>query len=356
MRPIVPTVWALCVLNATASCGASSRTVEPSSAMNDDAGAAGQPSGKAGMSSGGATLVCEEHSETWTAPRSEVALVAPAGASMSEVIPGDGRTRWEATRSSLERFVDSVDETRYSVGLILSPSSEGCYPVLSAPLTPLDEQNLVLEALASVEEPGGAGSLEEALAAGIDMLADRPRESRRTVVLLVEAEPTLGPGCVEDADSRQGVIDAVRRATLDVGIDVLPVGLPGSEAANDTLTAIGVYAGTCSTGPLCFVDARTEPDFGDVLARHVAPPAVDVVCEIPFASLPGGVPPSPDASTLVMTLDDRAPELVPRVEACDLSLGWELVDGVARFCPATCDAMLSSEHAVFTATACAPAD
>jgi hypothetical protein len=311
--------------------------------------------GKAGMSSGGAMLVCEEHSETWTAPRSEVALVAPTGASMSDVIPGDGRTRWEATRSSLEQFVGSVDETRYSVGLILSPASGGCSPGLSAPLAPLDEQNLVLEALASIEEPGGAGSLEEALAAGIDMLADRPRESRRTVVLLVEAEPTLAPGCVEDADARQAVIDAVRHATLDLGIDVLPVGLPGSEAANDTLTAIGVYAGTCSTGPLCFVDARAQPDFGDLLARHVAPTAADVVCEIPFASLPGGVPPSPDASTLVMTLDDRPPELVPRVEACELSLGWELVDGLARFCPATCDAVLSSEHAVFTATACAPA-
>jgi hypothetical protein len=338
-----------------AGCGASSRTVERSSATSDDAGAAGQPGGQAGMSSGGATLVCEEHSETWTAPRSEVALVAPAGASMSDVIPGDGRTRWEATRSSLEQFVGSVDETRYSVGLILSPSGGGCYPGLSAPLMPLDEQNLVLEALASVEEPGGAGSLEEALWAGIDMLADRPRESRRTVVLLVEGEPTLGPGCVEDADARQAVIDAVRHAGLDLGIDVLPVGLPGSEAANDTLTAIGVYAGTCSIGSSCFVDARTEPDFGDLLARHVAPAAAGVVCEIPFAALPGGVPPSPDASSLVMTLDARAPELVPRVEVCGLSLGWELVDGVARFCPATCEAMLSSEHAVFTATACAPA-
>src|SRR5687768_4586356 len=192
MRPIVPSVWALCVLIATAGCGRSSRTGEPSSATSDDAGgAAGQPGGKAGMSGGGATLVCEEHSETWTAPRSEVALVVPAGTSMSDIIPGDGRTRWEASRSSLEQFVGSVDETRCSIGLILSPSSGGCYPGLSAPLTPLDEQNLVLEALASVEEPEGAGSLEEALAAGIDMLAERPRESRRTVVLLVEAEPTL---------------------------------------------------------------------------------------------------------------------------------------------------------------------
>lgn len=318
------------------------------------AGAGGSGGGGAG-SAGSLDLECVATALTRTRLRLAVELVVSAGASMNQVLEGDGPTRWEATRESLSALVAALDPRLYDLGLVLfAGGEEQCAATVAASLVPLDGKNEVVSALGAVSELYGDGSLEAGVRLGLEELARVPLETRKVLVIATDVPANLKPGCDFDLTPHVSLSQALGAADGQ-GVLVIPVGLPGTTVADEDLSQIGSESGQCFGNDECFFSYAEQPDFGAELAAFLVPPAVDLTCSFSLPELPGGKEPDPSLTLVELSVDGGEPRAIPFADECADRDGYELIQpGAYSLCPMTCETMVASISASLKVTACAP--
>jgi hypothetical protein len=293
---------------------------------------------------------CTTQTLTSQPPKDGVVLAVPASSAMAGALPGEPRTRFEATRDSI---VDCLSELERSphVGLVVNPTEGACSSVAvleAAPLAEGDQRERLVAALAAVAEPQGTASPLWQLRHARAVANVLPPDVHTSLLIFMDGAPSDVLRC--SAEDTLDILVGELTRILDTGAQTpYLVATPGSGAgglAQSLAERIGC--------PGCALDFSEQPDFRAPLMEILSGNrSHDIVCDFPIPVPPGDGRLDLDSVTVTLTLDEAAPEVLPRRVECDGAAGFTIIEGPAIvLCPATCAVLAASLAPTMTIDAC----
>jgi hypothetical protein len=271
---------------------------------------------------------------------------------MSEALPGDPRSRFEATRDSIVASLTGLAQSPY-VGLVLNAAGESCENatvVAAAPLAHADQLERLMAELEAETEPAGTASLLLQYRLARSLASALPPDVHTALLLFMDGAPGDGFGCAAEETSE--ILSFELMAVLETGAQTpYLVATPGS-AAGDLARSLALRIGC----PSCALDFSGQPDFASPLSEVISGNrAVDIACDFPLPVPPGAAPLDLDSVTVTLAVDDGAPEILSRLVACGDSDGFTIVGDPGRvvLCPATCAVLGTALMPTMTIEACA---
>jgi hypothetical protein len=271
---------------------------------------------------------------------------------MAEALPGESRTRFDATRDSIVACLTGLVRSPF-VGLVLNPADANCESgtlVEAQPLHQADQRERLVAELEAVTEPAGTASLLGQLRHARALADALPSNVQTAIVLFMDGATEDELGC--SAEQTIELLSVELRDTLEAGTQTpYLVATPGSGAGGLARNLAG-RAGC----PSCALDFSAQADFTSLLSEVVSRNrAIELVCDFPIPVPAGGGQLDLDSVTVTLSLDERAPEVVPHRVKCDQTAGFTIEGDPGRIilCPATCAELGSSFAPTMTVDACA---
>jgi hypothetical protein len=292
--------------------------------------------------------------ETLTAqpPTTGAILAVPRSSEMAEALPGDSRSRFQATRDSIVECLTGLAQSPY-VGLVLNGAGESCentMAVEAAPLAHADQLEQLVAELEAVTEPAGTASLLLQYRHARSLAGALPSGVHTALLLFMDGAPGDGFGC--GAEETREILTFELIDLLELGMQTpYLIATPGS-GAGDLARGIALDIGC----PSCALDFSGQPDFTSPLSEIVSGNrSIDIACDFPIPVPPGGGQLDPDSVTVTLAVNEGAPEILPRRVRCGDSDGFTIVGDPGRvaLCPATCAVLSTALLPTMTIEACA---
>jgi hypothetical protein len=271
---------------------------------------------------------------------------------MAEALPGESRSRFQATRDSIVECLTGLAGSPY-VGLVLNAAGESCentIAVEAAPLAHADQLERLVAELEAVTEPAGTASLLLQYRHAQSLASALPSDVHTALLLFMDGAPGDGLGC--GAEETSEILSFELTRVLEAGVRTpYLVATPGS-GAGDLARSIARRIGC----PSCALDFSSEPDFALRLSEIISGNhAVEITCDFPVPAPPGAAPLDPDSVTVTLAVDEGAPEILSRRAECGDSDGFTIVGDPGRvaLCPATCAVLSAALLPTMTIEACA---
>jgi len=339
---------------------------------------------------GAVSLTEAEYDEIWKSMCAEKRVVLPrtpaslmivldASATMDAAANGTGEaSKWAVTRDALKAMIASLPDSARA-GLLGYPNR-----VVSG-VPGGHEECVALDAMVPVQALG-SGDWRTELDDGLDAIqteactpthdayvaavdaypAASSPAGERLVLLITDGVPTLSLGCAPGECAvgdgyEQAVIDEIERTRTALGIETLVLGLPGSEAAYESLDnrwwlsmaaeAGGTPALNCSHDdvPYCHLDTVDGASFPAALAGALTSVA-DRVRGCAFALPPPVEGSDIDPNAMLLAVETGEAELIQVQRSDDPACtdGWYLDGGAgqARLCTRSCALVASDPAAI----------
>jgi hypothetical protein len=284
-------------------------------------------------------------------PKEGAILAVPTSAVMSATPPGETRTRFDATRDSIVASFDGVSLSPY-IGLVLSPDGEeNCLRTTTVEAEPVargDQRKRLVAELEAVTEPAGTASLLWQLRYARSLAVALPSDVHTALVLFMDGAPEDDLGCSATLETLSGELTAVLEAGDQTPYLVATPGSDAGELARTLAERIGC--------PDCALDFSAERDFAQSLSLILAGNrAASLVCDFPIPVPAGGGQLDIDSVTVSLSLNEGAPEVLPRRTECGEADGYTIEGDQSRIflCPTTCAQVHASFMPTLTIDACA---
>jgi hypothetical protein len=271
---------------------------------------------------------------------------------MAEALPGESRSRFQATRDSIVESLTGLAQSPY-VGLVLNPAAEDCVDstvVEAEPLARADQLERLVAELEAVTDSAGTASLLWQYRRARALASALPSDVHTALLLFMDGAPDDGFGC--GAEETREILTFELIDLLELGTQTpYLIATPGS-GAGDLARRIALDIGC----PSCALDFSSQPDFALQLSEVISGNrAVDIACDFPVPVPPGAAPLDPDSVTVTLAVDGGAPEILPRLVKCGDSDGFTIVGDPGRvvLCPATCAVLANALMPTMTIEACA---
>jgi hypothetical protein len=295
---------------------------------------------------------CVTETLTSQPPKDGAILAVPRSSVMAEALPGESRSRFQATRDSIVDCLTGLAQSPY-VGLVLSVPSESCEKTMAieaAPLAHADQLERLVTELEAGTEPAGTASLLLSYRQARSLASALPSDVHKALLLFMDGAPGDGFGC--GAEETREILTFELIDLLELGTQTpYLIATPGS-GAGDLARRIALDIGC----PSCALDFSSQPDFALPLSEVISGNrAVDITCDFPIPVPPGAAALDPDSVTVTLAVDEGAPEILPRLVRCGDSDGFRIVGDPGRvaLCPTTCAALTNAFMPTMTIEACA---
>jgi hypothetical protein len=285
---------------------------------------------------------------------------------------GSGQSKWEICRDSVKQCLDGLSPS-VAVGEVFFPNHAiaGNYTSIQLATTCFSTSNAVaidtLGPMSSTQRAALTGALDgvqangntptwEAYTEAVKRMeaAMQTFEGQPYVVLMTDGIPTYGEGCVgsgrEDGLVPTDPIVGLITNAWGNGIKTFVIGSPGSENGANNTDSRGWLsraareghtdtAGCSDSGPnYCHMDMSQSPDFSAALREGLG------VISSQLGNCEYAMPTSPSADQVVdvsklnvFVANNSGTYLIMPSTQADCTEGWQIVDGVIKLCPASCD-------------------